>query len=358
MPACLEWGSERHEECSETADRGYNECTATRDEGYRDCCDWWPCSWLCDAWVWISNIVCIAWTWVSNVVCVAWNVICRLRKTEGPCNKFFRATPLVAEQLFERRGGRMANRPRSTALWRATLSLFVPLALGGCITTHLELDRMTGTAFPPHEVVRDGGTHSLGSIYVKAGHILVVEEDESDIAPLEGDCISNAELDALETSRRQSQVLPSSMPCTVLGVERTCTRYQVYGVVVNHFGMSNGACNEGLLGRMWTTDNRRAFAMFYRNTTVSTDNAKYLRSAAHEIGHAYNLHHEDGDGVSSIMNQTGVVGNNFKYEFSANSKTHLSKHPAQCKFPGTGVFYDCVTEHSGWHGDIQLACEP
>ena len=35
--------------------------------------------------------------------------------------------------------------------------------------------------------------------------------------------------------------------------------------------------------------------MFYRNTAVSTNPAKYLRSAAHEIGHAYNLHHEDGD---------------------------------------------------------------
>ncbi len=75
MPKCLEWGEERHQECSATADQGYNECTATRDEGYADCCDWWPCSWACDAWTWISNIVCIAWTWVSNVVCVAWTWI-------------------------------------------------------------------------------------------------------------------------------------------------------------------------------------------------------------------------------------------------------------------------------------------
>lgn len=252
----------------------------------------------------------------------------------------------------------MANRLRWTVLWRVSLILSIPLILGGCITSHLEFDRMTGTAFPPHEVVRDGETHGLGSIYSRAGHLLVVEEDETDIDPLEGDCISNAELDALESSRRQSQVPPSSMPCTFFGVERTCTRYHLYGVVVNHFGMSGASCNEGLLGRMWTADNRRAFVMFYRNTTVSTDAAKYLRSAAHEIGHAFNLHHEDGDGVSSIMNQTGVVGNNFKYEFSENSRTHLAEHHAQCKFPGTGVFYDCISEHSGWHGDITLACEP
>lgn len=72
MPGCLEWGEERHQECTQTADQGYNECAATADRGYRDCCDWWPCSWFCDAWVWISNVVCVAWTWVSNVVCVAW----------------------------------------------------------------------------------------------------------------------------------------------------------------------------------------------------------------------------------------------------------------------------------------------
>ena len=47
----------------------------SRDEGYRDCCDWWPCSWACRAWTWISNIVCVVWTWVSNVVCVAWTWI-------------------------------------------------------------------------------------------------------------------------------------------------------------------------------------------------------------------------------------------------------------------------------------------
>lgn len=75
MPKCLEWGEERHRECTATEDQGYNECSRTEDEGYRDCCDWAPCSWFCDAWVWISNIVCVAWTWVSNIVCVAWTWI-------------------------------------------------------------------------------------------------------------------------------------------------------------------------------------------------------------------------------------------------------------------------------------------
>lgn len=75
MPTCLEWGEERHQECSRTEDRGYDECAREEDRGHSECCDWWPCSWFCDAWVWIRNVVCVAWTWVSNVVCVAWTWI-------------------------------------------------------------------------------------------------------------------------------------------------------------------------------------------------------------------------------------------------------------------------------------------
>ena len=75
MPGCIQWGEERHQECSQTEDQGYNECSQEEDQGYKDCCDWAPCSWFCDAWVWISHIVCVAWTWVSNIVCVAWTWI-------------------------------------------------------------------------------------------------------------------------------------------------------------------------------------------------------------------------------------------------------------------------------------------
>jgi glycerophosphoryl diester phosphodiesterase len=72
---CSEWGEKKREECLEERDEGYNRCDEERDEGYRDCCDWAPCSWVCDAWTWVSNIVCVAWTWVSNVVCVVWHTI-------------------------------------------------------------------------------------------------------------------------------------------------------------------------------------------------------------------------------------------------------------------------------------------
>ena len=73
LSACADWEDQGYNQCVQTRDEGYNECTQTRDEGYNACCDWAPCSWFCDALVWISNIVCVVWTWVSNIVCVVWN---------------------------------------------------------------------------------------------------------------------------------------------------------------------------------------------------------------------------------------------------------------------------------------------
>lgn len=75
LEQCADLQDEGYNECIQSRDEGYNECDQTRDEGYNACCDWAPCSWFCDALVWISNVVCVAWTWVSNIVCVAWNWI-------------------------------------------------------------------------------------------------------------------------------------------------------------------------------------------------------------------------------------------------------------------------------------------
>jgi hypothetical protein len=246
--------------------------------------------------------------------------------------------------------------------WSLGLLIFIGSFTTGCVTTHLEFDRMTGTAFPAEQTV-NGDKVNLPLIYAKAGHLLVVNEDEASIPALAfdelvgEDCITNAELDALESDHRSNQVGPASFECGWGWFRTTCTRNHLYGVVVNHFGTNSAgtSCDTGLLGRMWSTSKRQAFAMYYKNSTVSGDGKKYLRSAAHEIGHAYNLHHEDGDGSTTIMNQTGVVGNNFVYEFSATSQTHLKDHPAKCKFPGTGSFYSVNSAHT-LHSYVSATC--
>ncbi|HEY5748742.1 MAG TPA: alkaline phosphatase family protein [Chryseolinea sp.] len=74
---CTTWADEGINQCDREEDQGYNACAREEDQGYKDCCDWWPCSWVCDAWTWISNIVCVAWTWISHVVCVAWHWVAK-----------------------------------------------------------------------------------------------------------------------------------------------------------------------------------------------------------------------------------------------------------------------------------------
>lgn len=227
--------------------------------------------------------------------------------------------------------------------------IIVPLLIlfnVGCTTYHVEYDRMTGTSYPQPQSV-SGSTVTLQTIYAKEDYLLVVDEDTTNIARLTGtgNCINEAELNSIETANRTSQVGPRSFSCGWWIFSGTCTQYNLYGVVVDHFYENNsGSCLTGVMGIMWT-DNRRAFANFFRNTTVSGNAGKYLRSTAHEIGHAFNLHHEDGDGSTTIMNQTGTVGDTYVYNFSATSKDHLKNHPALCVRPGVGTFGSINTLH-------------
>ena len=69
---CEQWGEENRQECTATEERRTQQCTLQEDRGHRDCCDWWPCSWACDAWVWVKHMVCVAWAWVTKTVCIAW----------------------------------------------------------------------------------------------------------------------------------------------------------------------------------------------------------------------------------------------------------------------------------------------
>jgi hypothetical protein len=228
------------------------------------------------------------------------------------------------------------------------LLLALPV-LAGCVSAELEFDRMTGTAYPPDQIV-SGNTVNLSWIYFTGGQFLAVDEDDTGISALSGTYISDAELDSLESANRGSTVGPETWTCRFFNRDYDCVRYHVYGIVTDHlYELTDGTNKPTIMGIMWT-DDRRGFAMFYQNSTVSSNGAKYLRSAAHEIGHAYNLHHSDGDGSSTIMNQTKVVGNSFVYEFSPGSDTHLRDHPDNCRYPGMGDFGFIDTAHPdhGW----------
>ena len=53
MRQCREWGEQRHQEC----------------------CDWPPCSWFCDAIVWVIENVCVGWTTIVSTVCESYHTV-------------------------------------------------------------------------------------------------------------------------------------------------------------------------------------------------------------------------------------------------------------------------------------------
>ncbi|HMB52397.1 MAG TPA: hypothetical protein VKU40_03715 [Thermoanaerobaculia bacterium] len=239
---------------------------------------------------------------------------------------------------------------RRIATAALVLAAVVLPAAAQTASTALELDRMQGTRYPG-EQTRQGKTWTLTSIYAAAEVTLEVDESDEVIPALTGDedeaveCITNAELDALAASHRESPVPPDG------------DRSFVYGVVVDAYAANDpDDCRTGVLGRMWDSEQRSAFAIYYKTNTISTDGEKYLRTTAHELGHAFNLHHEDGDGKKTIMNQTSVVGDNFTYDFSAHSQSHLGGHPGPCNLTGGGAFYGVDAEHVDWHGSTFLDC--
>jgi hypothetical protein len=226
---------------------------------------------------------------------------------------------------------------------------------------------MAGTQFPAQQS-RNGSNFTLSSIYAAEGYLFVVREDETDIAALTGpanpsdptqyEWITESELDALETAHRSSSVGKRSFICFTRGIVPTyCTEHQLYGVVVDHkYEDPSGVRRASILGIMWTADNRRAFAGFWKNSTVSSDGGKYLRSTAHEIGHAFGLHHEDGNGSTDVMNQTGVVGNAYVFDFVAAASTdHFTRHDKGCVWPSLSAFAATHTDHPD-HGYNSGTC--
>lgn len=232
------------------------------------------------------------------------------------------------------------------------LSIAALTLAAGCTSAELEYDRMTGTQYPQEETVA-GDPVNLTTIYAQGGRLVLVVEDDDNIAPLTGpfdaadpdqyDYITDAELDTVVAANRASPVGSVHYPCGT----GTCTRYHLYGIVVNHYReMNDGTRQTTTLGRMYDSTLRSGFVGYWKHSTVNSDNAKFLRSTAHEVGHAFNLSHCDGDGSTTIMNTTGTVGNTYTYLFSASSLDHLQNHDDNAVWPGiSGRDYACPHVH-------------
>jgi hypothetical protein len=220
-------------------------------------------------------------------------------------------------------------------------------------TGFLEIDMMQGTVFPPSSLVFDNIERTLQDIYLQAGIILDVRLDENNIPDLAGTngTYSDAELHSLMTSHRNSDF------------QETESKMSAYMVIVTNYDTA------GVLGVMFDSSKRLGCAVFHSHSLINSDDRAFLRTAAHEVGHEFNLHHEDGVSFNesgttryTIMNQTGTISNSpsgwpngIGFVFGDNERRHLSTHIIKNVKPGGGAFYTCSTEHDSWHSNITIS---
>jgi hypothetical protein len=104
---------------------------------------------------------------------------------------------------------------------------------------------------------------------------------------------------------------------------------------------------------MFDLKTRQAFAL-----AEGAIPARFLRSAAHELGHALNMFHSDGDAApgccagdpqaahgTSIMNDDQCLSADWDFVFSSAEHAHLTTHDLRFVQPGAGAYGSCVTAH-------------
>jgi hypothetical protein len=221
----------------------------------------------------------------------------------------------------------------------------------------LEMDKVEGTEFPPESVDFENENHNLRDIFSDAGMVLEIRKDEKDIPNLAGGedaAYTMAELDNLMKSRRNLQN----------GSGETMSAYLV---VVNGLFFREDPQDWGpstsTLGIMFDTERRLGTAIFYGQQDINTDARAFLRTSAHELGHQFNLHHDDATSYMqggirkyTIMNQTRIITrsssrwpNGIGFRFGDLEKTHLMTHPLPNVQPGGSPFLVCAAEHDEWH---------
>jgi hypothetical protein len=235
--------------------------------------------------------------------------------------------------------------------------------------TILEIDKMSGSKFPPGEQSESGGSipavnwdgknYTLTEIYSKAGVDLEVKINDADISTL-GDSYSERDLIDLMTvnsSRGRSTIGATSMYAYLL----------IVNGLFDPLDLDNPGPSNSILGIMFSPK-REGTAVFYKQSNIHNEPISFLRTSAHEVGHQFNLHHRDGSmsiiqGPTeqrkyTIMNQTLII---MKYggpwpkgvslEFGPLESAHLSSHPLESVAPGASELGPCTNDHENWHND-------
>jgi hypothetical protein len=123
------------------------------------------------------------------------------------------------------------------------------------------------------------------------------------------------------------------------------------------------AHESGDLGEMFDKTTRSRFAVFGPAHAGPDQARRILRTTAHELGHALNLFHNDGDGdvqccarLGSSLTGTSIMNadrclqpGSTSFGLSSDEANHLLHHDIEAVRPGSKIKWDeCPKAHSHW----------
>jgi hypothetical protein len=210
----------------------------------------------------------------------------------------------------------------------------------------LEVDGLSGLATVPLNVPRGNAAWDLPAIYSVQRIAVDVAPDDTGLGDPAGNCFSLGEMDAFFNANRDAAVTGTG-------------DWNVWAGMVD--------CDDaGAFGRMFrgAANERDGFAVFVNAITgwcgvtgttpcvtgpgcqvagLLTPNQAILRTTAHELGHALNLCHNNGNDACSdcsgttVMNQSPRLSNTWDFGWSNDETNHISNSPETCIEPGTGT---------------------
>jgi hypothetical protein len=215
----------------------------------------------------------------------------------------------------------------------------------GRLSVLVEIDQMEGTP-PLQDTQTLGGTEvSLAGLYEPGGVHIEVRHDESNLpaAP----AVREADLHALLTAFRSVPAPPDGRHVHILVVTADADFPDTLGLMFD-FGNNN------------PNDIPREGCAIFASTIADLPGAtapEMLLTAAHELAHVFNLHHDDWEGDSFRRGST-IEGyssaETVRWALSAQSRAHLRGHPDRLVHPGPGSlpFLTITPAHEDGHQGI------
>ncbi|MEK6757064.1 MAG: hypothetical protein AABZ02_13005 [Bacteroidota bacterium] len=202
-----------------------------------------------------------------------------------------------------------------------TLNITIPSRV-----CEMELDALTGVPIPNYYVLRNNTINTLRRSYNACGWIIELSYNDTAVAdPQAGAVFTNADL----YSFWQANANVPANETYMHGAFLTAHQDGILGIMF---------MNTGSVPSLPNVERRLGYAAFRNAFGANQREERYLRTTIHEAGHGFNLLHSDGDGSTTIMNQTGSLANNWTHNFSNVSCTHLRSHTLNAVRPGGEAF--------------------